>query len=128
VCVVTLADVPGHYRVRDLVATDAAEDVAITWSQPWMAPLSATVLVRSADGYPTGPVDTAEPEDTAPPEDTDVPDMDEDEDADPVPEDETGCGCATGGGDALPLLGVGAALLVGRVRRVARVGRSRSTR
>ncbi len=194
VCVVTLADVPGHYRVRDLVATDAAEDVAITWSQPWMAPLSATVLVRSADGYPTGPddglildvdfspqpgegrlvvdtdaqpgevfyyalfaagtndedwqllvvegenadvggvpeepgpVDTAEPEDTAPPEDTDVPDVDEDEDADPVPEDETGCGCATGGGDALPLLGVGAALLVGRRRRVARVGRVPSSR
>ncbi len=57
VCVVTLDDVPGHYRVRDLVATDDADEVTITWTQPWIEPLSATVLVRKAGDWPTGPDD-----------------------------------------------------------------------
>lgn len=53
VCVVTLADVPGHYRPRDLVASDDADVVTITWTQPWIAPLHATALVRKSDGWPT---------------------------------------------------------------------------
>ncbi len=57
VCVTTLADVPGHYRVRDLRATDDANEVTVTWRNPFIAPLSGTVLVRNADGYPTGPDD-----------------------------------------------------------------------
>ncbi|MBN1335473.1 MAG: hypothetical protein JXB39_05885 [Deltaproteobacteria bacterium] len=57
VCVVALADVPGHYRVRDLVATDDADVVSITWTQPWMTPLERTVLVRKLDGWPESPED-----------------------------------------------------------------------
>lgn len=57
VCVVTLADVPGHYRVRDLVATDDADVVTVSWTNPWIAPLAGTVLVRKLDGWPTGPDD-----------------------------------------------------------------------
>ncbi|MBN1335970.1 MAG: hypothetical protein JXB39_08425 [Deltaproteobacteria bacterium] len=57
VCVVALADVPGHYRVRDLVATDEAEVVSITWTQPWVAPLSRTLLLRKQAGWPEGPGD-----------------------------------------------------------------------
>jgi hypothetical protein len=56
-CIVDLADPPGHYRVQDLVASDEGWPVAITWTQPWITPLGATVLVRKADGYPTGPSD-----------------------------------------------------------------------
>ncbi len=53
VCVTQLADVPGHYRVRDLVASDELEDrIAISWTQPWMSPLGATALVRSLEGVP----------------------------------------------------------------------------
>ncbi len=53
VCVVQLADVPGHYRVSDLNASDDLGDhVAVGWTQPWMVPLSGTVLVRSLDGWP----------------------------------------------------------------------------
>jgi MYXO-CTERM domain-containing protein len=54
VCVVQLADVPGHYRVRDLSASDDGEaEVRVTWTQPWMIPLTATALVRSRDAWPT---------------------------------------------------------------------------
>lgn len=52
VCLVTLADVPRHYRVRDLVATDDGDAVTVTWTQPFMAPMDAAVLVRS-DGPPS---------------------------------------------------------------------------
>ncbi len=53
VCVAQLADVPGHYRVRDLVASDDQLDtIIVTWTQPWMSPLGGTVLVRSLDGWP----------------------------------------------------------------------------
>ncbi|MFH1464912.1 MAG: hypothetical protein ABIO70_11060 [Pseudomonadota bacterium] len=53
VCVEQFADVPGHYRVRDFAASDDGEhEVQITWTQPWMVPLSATALVRSRDGWP----------------------------------------------------------------------------
>jgi hypothetical protein len=58
VCVVQLADPPGHYRVRDLVASDDLEDnIVVTWTQPWIEPLSETVLVRSLEAWPTGPED-----------------------------------------------------------------------
>ncbi len=52
VCLVTLADVPGHYRVRDLDASDDAETLTIRWTQPMIEPLVATVLVRKRDGLP----------------------------------------------------------------------------
>jgi MYXO-CTERM domain-containing protein len=52
VCVQTLADVPGHYRVRDLVASDDQEQVTVTWTHPWMQPLHGVALVRSLDGPP----------------------------------------------------------------------------
>ncbi len=52
VCVLTLADVPGHYRVRDLVASDEDPEVTIEWTNPYMEPLSATALVRNEDGIP----------------------------------------------------------------------------
>lgn len=57
VCLVQLADLAGHYRVPDLVASDTDSPVEITWTQPWIIPLSATVLVRRADDWPTGPHD-----------------------------------------------------------------------
>jgi hypothetical protein len=51
-CVVTLADEEGHYRVRDLQASDDLAEVQIDWTQPMITPLSATTLVRKADGFP----------------------------------------------------------------------------
>ncbi|MFT4976399.1 MAG: hypothetical protein ACI8S6_002296 [Myxococcota bacterium] len=57
VCLVQLADIPGHYRTGDLVASDEAGPVELTWTQPWVTPLHATVLVRSRDGWPEGPGD-----------------------------------------------------------------------
>jgi hypothetical protein len=57
VCLVQLADPEGHYRPMDLVASDGEGPVEITWTQPWVTPLSATVLVRSADDWPSGPTD-----------------------------------------------------------------------
>ncbi len=58
VCVVQLADVPGHYRVRDLEASDDAQDaITLRWTQPWVTPLGGVVLVRSLAGWPTGPDD-----------------------------------------------------------------------
>jgi len=51
-CVVTLADEVGHYRVRDLVATDDEPEVRISWTQPMIEPLEATVLVRKQGGWP----------------------------------------------------------------------------
>jgi len=57
VCVVELADVPGHYRVRNLNASDDEDTVTITWEQPWIDPLAETVLVRNREAVPTGPDD-----------------------------------------------------------------------
>lgn len=58
VCLVQLADPEGHYRVDDLAATgEEGGPITISWTQPWVTPLSATILVRSADGWPTGPDD-----------------------------------------------------------------------
>jgi MYXO-CTERM domain-containing protein len=57
VCLADLADVSRHYRVTDLEASDDADVVAVSWTQPWMKPLAATVLVRKAGGWPTGPED-----------------------------------------------------------------------
>ena len=57
VCIYDLDDVPGHYRVRDLAATDTDPQVTITWSQPWIAPLTETILVRRLDAIPSGPED-----------------------------------------------------------------------
>ena len=57
VCIYDLDDVPGHYRVHDLVATDTEPQVTLTWSQPWIAPLTETVLLRRWDAPPTGPED-----------------------------------------------------------------------
>ncbi len=56
-CLVTLADVPGHYRVQDLVATDDADVVTVSWTQPFIAPLATTVLVRKREGFPEHPDD-----------------------------------------------------------------------
>ena len=57
ICVVQLADLPGHYRVRDLDASDDLDQVEIRWTQPWIAPLTTTVLVRKADSWPESPED-----------------------------------------------------------------------
>ncbi len=57
VCLVQLADAEGHYRTSDLDASDGEGPIAITWTQPWVTPLSATVLVRSTGAWPTGPTD-----------------------------------------------------------------------
>jgi hypothetical protein len=57
VCLVQLDDVERHYRTEALWASDDAPEVTITWEQPWMTPLQGTVLVRKAEGYPTGPTD-----------------------------------------------------------------------
>ena len=54
VCVVRLADVPGHHRRVGLDASDDRDGVTITWTQPWITPLTATVLVRRADSWPEG--------------------------------------------------------------------------
>lgn len=56
-CVYDLDDVPGHYRVDDLVATDDGATVTVTWTQPWMTPLGEVTMVRRRDGWPTGPTD-----------------------------------------------------------------------
>ncbi len=53
VCLEQLADVPGHYRVRDLVASDDQQNaIVVSWTQPWITPLTGTVLVRSLEGWP----------------------------------------------------------------------------
>ena len=52
VCVVQLDDVPGHHRRVGLEATDDAQTVTISWTQPWIAPLTSTVLVRRPDAWP----------------------------------------------------------------------------
>lgn len=57
VCVYDLDDVPGHYRTRDLVASDDAPTITVTWQNPWMTPLAHVVLVRKSGGYPADPVD-----------------------------------------------------------------------
>ncbi len=57
VCLFTLADVPGHYRVRDLEATLYSTGVQLTWTQPFIEPLGETVLVRNDGGWPGGPDD-----------------------------------------------------------------------
>lgn len=54
VCVVELADVPGHYRADDLALTKGDSEVSLTWTTPWIHPLFVSVLVRQEGGYPTG--------------------------------------------------------------------------
>ncbi len=55
VCMVQLDDLPGHYRVRDLVASDDGEsDITVSWTQPWITPLGGSVLVRSLEDWPEG--------------------------------------------------------------------------
>lgn len=54
VCVVRLDDVAGHHRRVGLNATDDDEAVTISWTQPWIAPLTSTVLVRRAGAWPGG--------------------------------------------------------------------------
>jgi len=51
-CLVTLADEAGHYRVRDLDATDDQDAVSLTWTQPMIQPLAASVVVRKRDSTP----------------------------------------------------------------------------
>lgn len=53
VCVVELDDVPGHYRVDDLRAEVRGERVTLSWSTPWIQPLSASALVMKRGGWPT---------------------------------------------------------------------------
>ncbi len=57
VCVYDLDDVPGHYRSKDLVASDDAPAVTVTFENPWMTPLGRVTLVRKHDGYPADPSD-----------------------------------------------------------------------
>ena len=57
VCVVQLDDVPGHYRVDDLAATWGEGLATLRWSQPWIRPLEASVLVAREGDWPTGPED-----------------------------------------------------------------------
>lgn len=57
VCVYDLDDVPGHYRSENLVASDDAAVITVTWENPWMTPLAHTQLVRKQGGYPTEPAD-----------------------------------------------------------------------
>jgi MYXO-CTERM domain-containing protein len=54
VSVVELADVPGHYRVDDLRAEKVDGVRTISWSVPWIRPLSGARLVRKVGGWPTG--------------------------------------------------------------------------
>ena len=57
-CFVTLADVPGHYRVRDLAVEESpVGGLRLTWTNPWIEPLAQTVLVRGDGAIPTGPED-----------------------------------------------------------------------
>ena len=56
VCVVTLADVPGHYRVKDLVVTRDGDAASLAFSWPFMSPLYSGVVVRST-GAPPSDVD-----------------------------------------------------------------------
>lgn len=57
VCVVTLADVPGHYRVDDLVGQRVGTAVNLSWSVPWITPIAQAVLVKKEGSWPTGPTD-----------------------------------------------------------------------
>ncbi len=67
VCVVTLDDLPGHYTVSDLNASDDLDVVEVRWTQPWVQPLVGTILVRSVGAPPDGPWDGEELEvDNAP--------------------------------------------------------------
>ncbi len=59
VCVVELADLAGHYRVRDLIASSDLPQVELSWTQPWMTPIARTVLVRKEGSPPSGPEDGA---------------------------------------------------------------------
>ncbi len=52
VCLQTLADVPRHYQVRDLSASDDEPQVTVTWTTPWVRPLHGVALVRSLGGPP----------------------------------------------------------------------------
>jgi hypothetical protein len=58
-CVVQLADLDGHYRVRDLTATGVENTLRIEWTQPWIQPLAATALVRRVGAPPRSPTDGA---------------------------------------------------------------------
>ena len=51
-CVEVLDDLEGHYMAGGLNATDDADEVTISWDQPWVTPLAATVLVRGDDTFP----------------------------------------------------------------------------
>lgn len=57
VCVLTLDDLPGHFRVDDLSASDDAEQVTVRWTNPWVKGVVSTVLLRNRDAMPTGPED-----------------------------------------------------------------------
>ena len=57
VCITVLDDLPGHYRVRDLVASDEADEVEVSWSTPWILPMHSAVLVKKQGGWPEGPDD-----------------------------------------------------------------------
>ncbi len=57
VCVVTLADVPGHYRVQDLAVTRDAGEASVSFTWPFMAPLYGGAVVRSVGGPPSSPDD-----------------------------------------------------------------------
>lgn len=52
VCVEVLARPEEHYRASGLVATPEADGIGLAWTQAYVSPLYATVVVRSTDGLP----------------------------------------------------------------------------
>jgi hypothetical protein len=52
VCVVELADVPGHYRAAVDASDDRDDGVLVQWENPWIVPLADVVLVRNRDRIP----------------------------------------------------------------------------
>ncbi|MEQ1567137.1 MAG: hypothetical protein ABMA64_15970, partial [Myxococcota bacterium] len=57
VCVRTLAEPERHYTDVGLVASDDADTVTVSWTQPWVRPIWQTRLVRKRNALPTTEVD-----------------------------------------------------------------------
>lgn len=56
-CITELADLPSHYQVRDLSASTDQPSVKLSWTSPWIEPLTSQRLIRKKDSPPTGPDD-----------------------------------------------------------------------
>jgi hypothetical protein len=57
ICLVELAELESHYRVHDLVATDEDPIVTISWSGPWIDPLTKIRLIKNKEAAPMNPDD-----------------------------------------------------------------------